>query len=125
MGGRGTYAAGKSVDYTYETVGYIEGIKVLEKLNKGDSISLPEEAHNSNSYILLDHQGNFRMYREYDENHYLKYEIGYHPEKNIDSSRKPVLHVHEYKPDNFKDRKARSITDAEKEKYKKYFRGVL
>ncbi len=81
MGGRGTYATGNLIDYTYKTVDYIEGVKVLEKLNKGDSISLPEEAHSSNAYILLDHQGNFKMYREYDENHYLKYEIGYHPKK--------------------------------------------
>ena len=38
------------------------------------------------------------MYREYDDNHYLRFEIAYHPEKNIDPSRKPVLHIHEYSP---------------------------
>ena len=30
MGGRGTFAAGNNVAYTYETVGKIEGIKVME-----------------------------------------------------------------------------------------------
>ena len=124
MGGRGTFAAGKSVAYTYETVGYIEGVKVLEKIDKGDSLSLPAEAHTSESYILLDKFGKFKMYREYDENHYLRYEIGYHPEPKIDPSRNPVLHVHEYKPDNFKDREPRPITDAELSKYRKLFRGI-
>ena len=98
---------------------------MLEKLNKADSLALPEEAHSSNAYVLLDHQGKFKMYREYDDKHYLKYEIGYHPEKDIDPSRKPVLHVHEYTPDNFKDRKPRPISEEEYNKYKKYFKGIL
>ena len=29
MGGRGTFAAGKNVAYTYETVDKIEGVKVF------------------------------------------------------------------------------------------------
>ena len=29
MGGRGTFASGKSVAYTYETVGKIENVKIL------------------------------------------------------------------------------------------------
>ena len=91
---------------------------------KGDSLSLPVEAHTSDSYILLDKFGKFRMYREYDENHYLRYEIGYPSEPKIDPSQNPVLHVHEYKPDNFKDREPRPITDAELSKYRKLFRGI-
>lgn len=124
MGGRGTFAIGNNVKYTYETVGKIEGIKVLEKLDKNASGGLPEEAHSSSAYIMLNKDGVFRMYREYDDKHYLRFEIAYHPEKNIDPSRKPVLHVHEYKPDNFHDRKARPITSEEYEKYKKYFKGL-
>ncbi len=30
MGGRGTFAAGNFVDFTYETVGYVNGVKVLK-----------------------------------------------------------------------------------------------
>ena len=33
MGGRGTFASGNHVGYTYETVGMIEGVKVLQGLN--------------------------------------------------------------------------------------------
>lgn len=43
---------------------------------------------------------------------------------SIDPSRKPVLHVHEYKPDNFHDRNARPLTKEEYKKYKKYFKGL-
>ncbi|MEG0836054.1 MAG: hypothetical protein RR063_07880 [Anaerovoracaceae bacterium] len=124
MGGRGTFAAGNSVSYRYETVGKIDGIKVLQKLDKNASGGLPEEAHPSSAYIMLNKEGEFRMYREYDSNHYLRFEIAYHPEKNIDSSRKPVLHIHEYQPGDFSNRQARPLTKMEYEKYKKYFRGL-
>ena len=73
MGGRGTLAIGKSVAYTYETVDKIEGVKVLEKKNKSDSKNLPEEAHGSNAYILLDDNGIFRKYREYDKHHIIQF----------------------------------------------------
>ena len=33
MGGRGTFAAGKIVPYTYETVGKIHDIKILKGTN--------------------------------------------------------------------------------------------
>ena len=50
MGGRGTFASGNSVAYNYETVGKIEGVKVLK--GTSDKHSLPEEAHSSDAYIL-------------------------------------------------------------------------
>lgn len=125
MGGRGTFAAGRPTAYTYETVGFIEGVKVLQKLDKTASFGLPEESHSSNAYIMVNKSGNFRMYREYDENHFLRFEIGYHIEPAIDPSRKPVLHVHEYQPNNFKDRKSRPLTAEEYNKYKKFFKGVV
>lgn len=125
MGGRGTYAAGNNVAYRYETVGKIDGVKVLQKFDKKASGGLPEEAHSSSAYILLNKEGKFRMYREYDDNHYLRFEIAYHPEKNIDPSRKPVLHIHEYSPGDFSNRQARPLTKTEYEKYKKFFKGVL
>ena len=124
MGGRGTFASGRLVPYRYETVGSIQGVKVLEKLDKRASRGLPEEAHGSPAYLLLNKEGEFRMYREYDENHHLRFEIAYHPEKDIDASRKPVLHVHEYKAGDFSSRTTRPLTSEEYEKYKKFFRGL-
>ena len=34
MGGRGTYSAGQSPEYTYETVGKIGDVKVLAPIDK-------------------------------------------------------------------------------------------
>lgn len=49
MGGRGTFASGNNVAYTYETVGKIEGIKVLSgKPNTGLLHDLPAESHSDN-----------------------------------------------------------------------------
>jgi len=57
MGGRGTFASGNSGAYTYETVGFIEGVKVLQGI--GGKHSLPEEAHSSSAYIKLKPDGTF------------------------------------------------------------------
>lgn len=122
MGGRGTYALGNDVPYTYRTVGYIEGVKVLEGLRgyKG----LPVESHSSNAYIHLHRDGTFHMLRIFDSEHYLVQEIAYHPEPNLSGNHAPVLHIHEYKRDNFRDRQGRLLTDEEKAKYGKFFKGV-
>lgn len=123
MGGRGTFAAGNNVAYTYETVGKIEGVKVLQGLSgKHD---LPVEAHSSEAYIQLYPDGNFKMLRFFDKGHYLTFEVGYHPEAELDKSRKPILHVHEYlEHDNFKKRTTRLMTEKEYDALKKYFGGV-
>ena len=121
MGGRGTYAAGKNVAFTYETVSKIEGIKVLKGIN--GKHGLPEEAHSSSAYIKLDHNGVFHEMRIYDKDHYLQFELAYHPEPKLDKSRKPVLHYHVY------DRKfgrtdAIKASGAMKKHFRKYLKGV-
>ena len=45
MGGRGTFAVGNKVPYSYETVGTIDGVKVLQ--GTSGKHGLPEEAHSS------------------------------------------------------------------------------
>ena len=123
MGGKGTYAIGNNVGYTYQTVGKIDGIKVLKGM--GNLHDLPVEAHSSAAYIKLKPNGEFSMMRFYDKNHYLVKEIAYHPEKYLDSSRKPILHIHEYEPGNLSNRPNRLLTAQEYEKYKQYFGGKL
>jgi hypothetical protein len=122
MGGRGTFAAGNTVAYTYQIVGKIDGVKILQGMNgvKG----LPVEAHSSSAYIQLHPDGKFKMYREFDSDHFLMKEIAYHPEPKLTGHNKPVLHIHEYKRNNFIDRAPRLLTKSEYEKYKKYFKGV-
>ena len=58
MGGRGTFASGNTVPYTYNTVGKIGGVKVLKGMQ--GKHGLPEEAHSSNAYISLHPNGSVR-----------------------------------------------------------------
>ena len=127
MGGRGTYAAGRNVAYTYETVGKIDGVKILKPIDSSKSLKLPEEAHSSSSYVLLDKDGVFHQYREYNANHEVVLEIGYHYEKSLGKG--DVLHIHIYqKPgvEYHKDKttEKRFLTRDEYKKYKKFFKGV-
>lgn len=125
MGGRGTFAAGKQVPYSYETVGTVEGVKVLRGIS--GKHGLPEEAHSSAAYIKLKPDGTFHEMRFYDERHYLTMEIAYHPEPNLNDGNRTenILHVHEYRQhDNFKMRPAHRITRQEYETYKRFFQGV-
>lgn len=121
MGGRGTFAAGRSVPYEYRTVGTVGGIKVLEGV--GGKHGLPEEAHSSNAYIQLNGDGTVRTIRFYDSRHRLRYEIAFHREQSIDPSNKPVLHYHVY--DMTGERPwhgpARKATKAMRRRYGRYF----
>ena len=124
MGGRGTFAAGNPVAYTFETVDYIEDVKVLKGIN--GKHGLPEEAHSSHAYIVLKPDGTFHEMRIYDKEHYLVKEIAYHPEPGLNNGNRTenVLHVHDYQRDNFKDRAPHRITKKEYDEYNKYFKGV-
>ncbi|MCM1577485.1 MAG: hypothetical protein NC078_01635 [Ruminococcus sp.] len=93
MGGRSTFAAGKTVAYTYETVGKIGDVKILQPIDKTKSFKLPEESHSPNTkYVLLNKDGVFHQYREYNENHEVVLELGYHHENGWGKG--SVLHAH-------------------------------
>ena len=121
MGGRGTFASGNNVTFTYKTVSFIEGVKVLKGLN--GKHSLPEEAHSSRAYIKLKPDGSFHEMRIYDKNHYLVLEIAYHKEPKIDKTGKPVLHYHTYDR-NFGRSDAIKMPKAMKKHFAKYLKGV-
>ena len=130
MGGRGTFAAGNPVSYSYKTEGFIEGVKVLKGTNGAHS--LPESSHSSNAYIKLKPDGTFHEMRIYDKNHILKMEIAYHSEKSLTGdNHTPVLHYHTYderfsknKTGSFVRSPARMLTEEMIKKYGKYFKGV-
>lgn len=123
MGGRGTFASGNNVAYTYETVGKIEGVKVLQKLDKKASGGLPEEAHSSDAYILVNAEGKFKRYREYNKDLTSSFDIDYHPEKKISGNYDSVYHIHFYH-NGVRDKVGRLLTLEEYAKYKKYFGGM-
>jgi hypothetical protein len=132
MGGRGTFAAGNSVPYSYQTVGTIEGVKVLQPVEGSNHHGLPESSHSSDAYIKLDSDGNFKEMRLYDKSHCLYLEIGYHKEKSLTGDNQTtVLHYHTYDQSFSKSKegsggrsKAKPLTAEMKEKYKKYFKGL-
>ena len=122
MGGRGTFASGKTVAYSYETVGKIEGVKELRGIDRKHS--LPEEAHSSRAYIKLKPDGTFHEMRIYDKDRYLVKEIAYHPEPKLTGNRhENGLHVHEYNR-KFDRTDARRLADEELRRYRKYLKGV-
>ena len=122
MGGRGTFAAGNEVEYQYETVGFIEGVKVLRR--KDGKTGFPVEAHSSDAYIQLHPSGDFKMLREFDSDHYLVREIAFHPERGISGTKEDVLHIHIYNKDDFVNRDARPLTMNEINQYRKFFVGI-
>ena len=126
MGGRGAYSEGKASGFTYETVGKIDGVKIINPTSKRDSLKLPEESHTArNRYLILDKAGVFRQYREYNENHQVVFEIGYHFESGMSKGGESVLHVHEYASPGVEHRgKARDITTDEIMRYKSLLKGV-
>ena len=89
MGGRGAYTEGKQQNYVYETVGKVDGVKVLVSINAKSSYSMPAEAHSASSYTILDKKhGKFRQYREFNDNHLPTFEIGYHFESGLSENGK-------------------------------------
>lgn len=128
MGGRGTYSVGKNVAYTYECVTKIDGVKVLRPIDSKKAFKLPEESHTAgNRYVLLDKDGVFHQYREYNKNHKVILEIGYHHEPELGNG--DVLHVHVYKIPgvewhNAAEKYSIGPGNLYYEKYKKLFVGV-
>lgn len=120
MGGRGTFAAGRQVPFSYATIDTIEGVKVLAGLN--GKHGLPEEAHSSSAYIKLKPDGTFHEMRLYDKDHFLTVEIAYHPEPRIGIKGKPVLHYHVYDRDFH--RTTHKMPKAMRKHFAKFFRGV-
>ena len=118
MGGRGTYAAGRNVPFTYKIVGVFHGIKVLEGI--GGKHNLPEEAHSSLAYAKLFKDGNLQMLRFYDKDKFLVLEIGYHPEPKLTGHGRHVYHIHEYSRDDFSNRPQRLFTQEDVKRFGKY-----
>lgn len=121
MGGRGTFASGNNVVYTYETIEKIGDVKVLRGL--GNKHDLPIEAHSGWAYISLHPDGKLKQMRLYDEDHYLIAEIAYHPEPKLTGNREPVLHIHYYDR-NLNRTDADYLDRATFDKYEKYLKGM-
>lgn len=114
MGGRGTYASGNNVPFTYKTVGKFGGIKILQGLQ--GKHGLPEESHKSSAYISLNSNGTVKQIRIYNKDHTARLDV----EKSVHNG-KLFLHAHDYVGGN--RQRARDLTAEEYAKYIKYFGG--
>ena len=115
MGGKGTFADGNNVPFTYETAGQLHGIKILKGLN--GKHGLPEESHSSSSYISLYKDGNVKQIRVYDKGHNALIDIEYSVHQG-----KKTLHAHDYV--DGERQKKRELSLDEVSKYGKFFGGV-
>lgn len=124
MGGRGTFAAGKQVAYTYETVDYVDGIKVLLPKDTKASISLPERSNTpGTSYLSYRKDGTFDQLRVFGDDRIPTLDIDYGKHRG-----KKSLHVHYYKDGvrgSGNDVVVLHPGDALYERYKRYFKGVI
>jgi len=118
MGGRGTFAIGNNVEYQYETIDKIEGIKVLKGKEGTGKHGLPEESHLSEAYISINANGKVKQIRFYNENHTAKVDYDFSMHQG-----KVFLHAHDYK--NGERLPARALTKEELHRIKKYFGGII
>lgn len=128
MGGRGSFSTGRETEYTYKTVDIVDGVKVLQPAKEKMSYKLPEESHSSGAYLLYSKRdGAFIQYREYNENHEVVLEVGYHNEPGMGEGK--VLHVHKFTIPGvlYHKRAVRCILepgDPLYERLRKFFKGV-
>lgn len=127
MGGRGTFASGNNVSYTYKPIGKIDNVPIISGI--GEKHDLPMESHSSKMYIKLNPNGTFRTMRFYGTNHLVKLEVAYHVESSLQKNGEPILHYHTYKynskyKNGMNRSEAKKLPESMKEKLKKYLIGV-
>lgn len=127
MGGRGTYAAGVNVAFTYRKIDEIEGVKVLTGI--AEKHDLPMESHSSQMYIKINPDKTFRELRIYGADKRVFMEIGYHIEASLVPNGEPVLHYHTYEyGSQYKNGMQRSgaqfLNPEQITEFKKFLRGV-
>lgn len=123
MGSRGSFleSGGFRVPARWQTVGYIDGIKVLAPKDPSASLSLPERANTpGTTYVIYRENGVFKQLITFDENRMPIYEIDYGPHNHV-----LYLHVHFYINGNrFGEPTPLLPGNPIYEKYKRLFKGV-
>lgn len=123
MGSRGAFleGGGFSAPARWQTVGYVDGIKILLPKDPKASISLPERSNTpGTAYVSYRKDGTFSQHIVFDVNRLPVYRIDYGMHRG-----KKSLHVHYYKDGNTLP----NPTDLKKgdplyEKHKRLFKGV-
>ncbi|MBR3628760.1 MAG: hypothetical protein IKN42_07980 [Elusimicrobia bacterium] len=123
MGSRGSFleSGSFSAPAKWQTVDYVDGVKVLEPKNPKASISLPERSNTpGTAYVAYRKDGVFKQYIQFDKNRLPVYRIDYgRHDKN------KSLHIHFFK-NGIRTEKVKILYpgDAIYEKHKRLFKGV-
>ena len=113
-------SGGFSVPSQWETVDYINGIKVVRPKDSKKSLSLPSCSNTPGTkYILLDKNGTFKQLKKYGKNRIQKYDIDFGKHNNMLS-----LHIHYYDKDGHKLEGAYPVPKKLLKKYRKVFKNV-
>lgn len=123
MGSRGSFleSGGFSAPAKWQTVDYVDGIKVLRPKDSKASLSLPERSNTpGTSYVLYGKDNTFKQFITFDEKRMPVYRIDYGMHRG-----KKTLHVHFFKRGN-KVGEPVFLHRGDKlyEKHKRLFRGV-
>lgn len=123
MGSRGSFleSGGFSAPAKWQTVDYVDGIKVLAPKNSKASISLPERSNTpGTSYLSYRKDGTFDQLRIFENDRIPKFDIDYGVHQGEKS-----LHIHYYK-NGVRSKEPIKIKEGDKiyEKYKRLFKGV-
>ena len=123
MGSRGSFleSGGFSAPAKWQTVDYVDGIKVLAPKNSKASISLPERSNTpGTSYLSYRKDGTFDQLRVFENDRIPKFDIDYGVHQGEKS-----LHIHYYK-NGVRSKEPIKIKEGDKiyEKYKRLFKGV-
>ena len=117
MGGRGAFLeTGGFTVYDFEAVRYVEGIKVLEPKNKEKSWDIPHRSNTpGTSYIKVERHGKTAILRKYGQERKPIMDFEYGIDGGV-----YTWHTHTWKGDV--KGKAKSMDDAEKERYARLFK---
>lgn len=123
MGSRGSFleSGGFSTPAKWQTVDYVDGIKVLAPKNDKASMSLPERSNTpGTSYLSYRKDGIFDQLRVFENDRIPKFDIDYGVHQGEKS-----LHIHYYK-DGVRSKEPIKIKEGDKiyEKYKRLFKGA-
>lgn len=123
MGSRGAFleGGGFSAPARWQTVGYVDGIKILLPKDPKASISLPERSNTpGTAYASYHKDGTFSQYIAFDANRMPVYRIDYGMHRG-----KKLLHVHYYEAGNALPNPINLVKgEPLYEKHKHLFKGV-
>lgn len=126
MGGRSGFLAsgGFSTPDQWHSVGLLYGIKVLKRNDPKSRTGLPGFSNTpGTAYVAVNKERRFHQLRQYGKDRRPLFDIDYGEDSPLTGRGRRALHIHEYNSEG-KRLGGRWLTDEEKRKYGKFFKGA-